>query len=449
MHEVPPDRLRPRVARVLSFVVHSARAEPQPADDPFVKKPAEAKAASEAGVASWTQPVSILEVYALDLADAHGVLEAERGNAARYLRVLELHKNGKARLETLTAMSAKSGQRARSESVDEVRYPKEFTAYAGAATAWEVRSAGDTLEVEFVVAADRRVIDINLVPQRTGLVEFCDHKGMAGDFAVSQPVFRAQKLTSSTTLIAAAPQLLGTFSFAHDRTPPPAAGGREVSLAFLRVNATSPAASSLRPEAKPLDGAVLRFHYTLLSLERAAAREVVVAQPALDDAWKRMQALLSEKKARVEGIVSLTTKSGQRAVVEDGQEMRIVSDYQTPDRAKTGEETPGHARTFETRATGITVELEPVLSPDGVALDLNHAVTMTTHLGALQTTGVAKRYPAQPLFESRSVTTSQTLLIGTQHLVGTFNPPGADGVNGRTDDGRTWLLFVRATSDEP
>ena len=113
------------------------------------------------------------------------------------------------------------------------------------------------------------------------------------------------------------------------------------------------------------------------------------------------------------------------------------------------EATPGYATAFETRNTGITVEMEPVAGPDGLTIDLNQVVSMTTHLGNLQTTGVATHDPAQPLFESRKITTSQTLLAESHQLVGTFNAPGANGVNGRTDDGRTWLVFVRATSNEP
>ncbi len=34
-------------------------------------------------------------------------------------------------------------------------------------------------------------------------------------------------------------------------------------------------------------------------------------------------------------------------------------------------------------------------------------------------------------------------------LVGTFNPPGANGVNDSADTGRAWLIFVRATPNEP
>jgi hypothetical protein len=205
-----------------------------------------------------------------------------------------------------------------------------------------------------------------------------------------------------------------------------------------------------------------------------------------------MQALLREKMARVESVVSLVTKSGQRAVTGGTHEVRYGTEYQPPGKASSAETTrrtsttrpgsdktqrtqpvdpakiiemeetttvtrteanaettPGYATAFESRATGITVEMEPVLSPDGLSIDLNHVVTMTTHLGALQTTGVAARYPAQPLFETRRITASQSLLAETHQLVGTFSPPGANGVNGRTDDGRTWLVFVRATSNEP
>jgi len=478
-----------------TFHLHAQ--SPKPSDDPFLKKPADATAAGAVGNERWAQPILILEVYALDQTDAHEIMEVERGNAARYLRVLALQKNGKARLETLTAMNAKSGQRSVSESSDEVRYPTEFNPSSGknaiaAPTAWAVRNAGDSLEVELVIGPDGRTIDVNLVPQRVSLVEFRDAAGMAGDHGVSQPVFRTQKVTTSTSLIAGAPHTLGTFSPATDRTLEQAEGAREVWLAFLRANIASPSAQQLQPRAKPLDWSALHFDYTFISLDRRDAREVATAQPALDEPWERMQALLREKKARLEGVVSLATKSGQRALTESVRELRLASEYETPAKASSGETTrhtsttrpgsdktqkpqpvdpgkiieveetttvtrteanaettPGYATAFETRKTGITVEMEPVVGPDGLSMDLNQVVTMTTHLGALQTTGVAARYPAQPLFETRKITASQSLLAETHQLVGTLNPPGADGVNGRADDGRTWLVFVRVTPNEP
>ncbi len=470
---------------------------PAASGDPFVKKPADAPASDTPGAASWVQPILILEVYALDQADAHAVLETERGNAAQYLRVLELQKNGKARLETLTAMSAKSGQRAVTESNDEVRYPTEFNPGSGrnvlaAPTAWEMRNTGDTLEVELVVGPEGRGIDINLIPQRTALVEFRDVAGMAGDLGVSQPVFQTQKMTTATTLAANSAQFLGTFSPPAALAPAPAEASRRVWLAFLRVNLTGPTAQQLQPSAKPLDWPAMHFDYVFVSLERTAARGVVTTQPGLDEPWKKVQALLQSDQARLERVLAVTAKSGQRAVAEEIRELRVAAEYQTPgkagqvestrristtrplseqpEKAKPADEakatrseetvtitredvnaatTPGYATVFETHNVGLAVELEPQLGPDGLTIDVNHVLSLTTALGDLQVTGVAARYPAQPLFEARKITTSQTLLAGAHQLVGTFNPPGANGVNGRVDDGRTWLVFVRATSNEP
>ena len=89
-----------------------------------------------------------------------------------------------------------------------------------------------------------------------------------------------------------------------------------------------------------------------------------------------------------------------------------------------------------------------MIGPDGLTVELNHLVKSVAYRGKLQT-GRAAGFLDQPLFEERSITTSQTVTAGRHLLVGTFNPPGANGVNERTDDGRTWLLFVRALPNEP
>jgi hypothetical protein len=64
-------------------------------------------------------------------------------------------------------------------------------------------------------------------------------------------------------------------------------------------------------------------------------------------------------------------------------------------------------------------------------------------LGKLDTIGAAAHFPAQPVFENRKITTSISTLLGSHALVGTLSKPGANGVNGRVDDGRTWLVFLR------
>ncbi len=83
------------------------------------------------------------------------------------------------------------------------------------------------------------------------------------------------------------------------------------------------------------------------------------------------------------------------------------------------------------------------MMPDPAWLDLNFVIHDVQFRGQLQATGVARRYPAQPVFETRSIATGLMTLSGLHLLVGTLNPPGANGVNGRADDGRVWLVFVR------
>ena len=86
-----------------------------------------------------------------------------------------------------------------------------------------------------------------------------------------------------------------------------------------------------------------------------------------------------------------------------------------------------------------------MIGPDGVTIDLSENVRSVKDRGIVRANGVAAHYPPQPLFESASITTSQTLSAGAHAFVGTMNPPGANGVNDRPDTGRTWVLFVHAT----
>src|SRR6185437_15441943 len=88
---------------------------------------------------------------------------------------------------------------------------------------------------------------------------------------------------------------------------------------------------------------------------------------------------------------SVTTKSGQRAVIEIVREFRYPTQFQPPQIPQTvgsfsGQSsgtlipvgnsgttpvTPTTPTAFETRNTGVTLEVEPVVGPDGVTIDLN------------------------------------------------------------------------------
>lgn len=466
--------------------------------DPFVKNAADAPVAQDGN--SWVQCVITFETYAMDRSDAAAILDTERGSAARYRRVLELAKAGKARLAILENLTTKSGQRAVIESIDEVRYPTEFaspmTAKGQAApTAWETRNVGDTFELEPVILPDGRTCDINLVPQHVNLLEFRDEPKVAGALPSSQPIFTTQKITTSIQATSGEPYYLGTMTPA---TPHGIARGEapsEIWLAFLHVNIQGPPPA--KPQAKPKAPAKqgneqvtppVELQYSCYSLDRATAREILISPAPMNTPWEKVAALVAEKKARLEHTTTIKTKSGQRAVVEEIQEVRYMAEYQ-PEHHATLTETstrtvtnqvgetkpnqksdstststehitttrtdpnseviPGQASALVTRNAGVTVEVEPVVGPDLLTIDLNHVVQSVKLVGPLKVTGVATQYPPSPLFETAKVTTSQSVQVGLPILVSTLNPPGADGVNDRTDSGRTYLIFVRATLDEP
>lgn len=452
---------------------------PKPAGDPFVKNPGDAPAEDAQKEDESPNVLVVFEAYSLNKTDAATLLETEANSAARYRRVVDMTKAGHARLQTLQAIVTKSGQRAVTEAIDEVRYATEFAEPVGGKsvstpTAWETRNAGDSFELEPVAGPDGHYCDLNLVPARVTLAKFQDAAGSLEDPATSVPIFNNQRITTSVTTDEGVPSYLGTF------TPPPVqgadnnAGPGEVWLAFVHSSIQKTPVPADKSPMKADMPAAVNFEYACYSLDRAAAREILVPVPAIGAAWDKVHALAAEKKAQLEFITSLRTKSGQRAVVEEIQEVRFATEYNPAARATSQESSktvdsngetkstttstrtaanaeriPGFATAFETRHAGISVEVEPVIRPDQLTVDLNHVVQNVRYLGLLKVPGVGAQYQPQPLFQSSKATTSETVVSGKYTLIGTFNSPGTDGVNEHVDSGRTCLLFVNATVVAP
>ena len=66
------------------------------------------------------------ETFSLPIAEADHLLHDVPSDTLRYARLRELLASSKARLERLTVLRTKSGQRTVSESIDELRYGTEF-----------------------------------------------------------------------------------------------------------------------------------------------------------------------------------------------------------------------------------------------------------------------------------------------------------------------------------
>jgi general secretion pathway protein D len=154
---------------------------------------------------------------------------------------------------------------------------------------------------------------------------------------------------------------------------------------------------------------------------------------------------------------SVTTKSGQRAVIEIVREFRYPTQFQPPQIPQTVGNTSNSLTTgtttsvpitpttptaFETRNTGVTLEVEPVVGPDGITIDLNLVPQVVEFEGFINygspifassssfldtmTGGIVTSPPSlltpniinQPIFSTRKVTTSVSVYDGSTVVLG-------------------------------
>ncbi|MEO6872133.1 MAG: Amuc_1098 family type IV pilus outer membrane protein [Chthoniobacterales bacterium] len=167
-----------------------------------------------------------------------------------------------------------------------------------------------------------------------------------------------------------------------------------------------------------------------------------------------VRALNQKKGVDLLSAPRVTTKSGQRAVIEIVREFRYPTQFNPPQipqtfnppsqqsilpgQASQGTSfpvTPTTPTAFETRNTGVTLEVEPVVGPDGVTIDLNLVPQVvefegfinygspiqtfsTNALGMSQTQILTPNVINQPIFNSRKVTTSVSVWDGQTVVLG-------------------------------
>src|SRR5438874_3982689 len=166
-----------------------------------------------------------------------------------------------------------------------------------------------------------------------------------------------------------------------------------------------------------------------------------------------IRALNQKKGIDLLSAPSVTTKSGQRAIVEVIREFRYPRTYTPPQvpsiSSSTGTTliggvvpvvvTPTTPQDWETRNTGVTLEVEPVVGGDGTTIDLNlipqvvefegfinygspiNAIGVNT-VGGVLSTSVPIELTAnvinQPVFSTRKVTTSVSVSDGQTVVLG-------------------------------
>lgn len=175
-----------------------------------------------------------------------------------------------------------------------------------------------------------------------------------------------------------------------------------------------------------------------------------------------IRALNQKKGIDLLSAPRVTTKSGQRAVIEIVREFRYPTQFEPPqipqsfrsddDTVNTSDipaipdptrfvtatsfpVTPTTPTAFETRNTGVTLEVEPVVGPDGVTIDLNLIpqvvefegfinygspiqTTSTNGLGMTRVNVLTPNIINQPVFSTRKVTTSVSIWDGQTVVLG-------------------------------
>jgi general secretion pathway protein D len=162
-----------------------------------------------------------------------------------------------------------------------------------------------------------------------------------------------------------------------------------------------------------------------------------------------IRALNQKKGIDLLSAPRVTTKSGQRAVIEIVREFRYPTQFTAPQvpsitggGSGTGTVsisvvTPTTPNAFETRNTGVTLEVEPVVGPDGVTIDLNLVPQVVEFEGfinygspifginpSILTNAVnsqvllTQNVINQPIFSTRKVTTSVSVYDGSTVVLG-------------------------------
>ena len=186
-----------------------------------------------------------------------------------------------------------------------------------------------------------------------------------------------------------------------------------------------------------------------------------------------VRALNQKKGIDLLSAPKITTKSGQRAVIEIVREFRYPTSFTEPKvpdiqgRGSSNSTTttialpvvgPSTPSNFETRNTGVTLEVEPVVGPDGITIDLNLVPQVVEFEGFInygspintvnpallgfspgtllgtttQAITLTDNVINQPIFSTRKVTTSVSVWDGQTVVLGGLMREDVQKVEDRT-----------------
>lgn len=220
--------------------------------------------------------------------------------------------------------------------------------------------------------------------------------------------------------------------------------------------------------------------YETFSLPLALAAKLQREQLVDSELYTRLVAAVEKQTARQETFTVLRAKSGQKATTESISEQIYPTEFEpaeipnsvgvsiTPpsgteasapvlDTEKlknaanpavlNGLKTSAAPKAFDTRNTGVTLEIEPTLGNDQRTLDLR---LVPEHVALVDRSawGQGVSTAEMPLFETQRVNTSATVQINQPFLLSTISRPPVSKIDPDSAN-RVWFAFVTATLAKP
>lgn len=197
------------------------------------------------------------------------------------------------------------------------------------------------------------------------------------------------------------------------------------------------------------------------------------AEQTDDELFEKVEQLLDSGEAEVYESMLLRGRSGHRFKGESIHEYIYPTEVDPPssnqlDNAATpqrqpaeGEDAPEKPKVyplpaqmpvpvaFETRNTGLTVEVDPVVGLHN-EIDISMSIELVEHIGdtpwmEVLTPDEKLTIFRMPDFYSMRITTYVTVANGSRALIGTTTPHGSDG---KPDRSRKLLIFMKASASK-
>jgi hypothetical protein len=399
---------------------------------PFVKNAPTEKASSADPLAGANQPASYSNVGLLiqhidvkrELWQAWLDENAAPLDAGPLRKLVETWiANGDAHLAESSLVMGRSGQRAKVESQRRMVYPVEFDLGNGEAApfpvAWEIRNPGTTVEVDPVLESDRSV-SYNTAPTRItyrgeSLPRPAPTGTQPGD--VRWPDFFNQTVTVQTNQDADQWAILGS------ETP---VDGRDSHLTLIF---SRPLAHRFETgEAKQEDDSSGLLKFEWIEIDHATLNRWIMETKDLSQlVGGNLRKLANDEGGKTINSRIIRFQAGTRVKNESVNELRRATEF---DQGVEGAlSTPAGIETWN---TGITVEVDPIYTAEGQAVEVNMAPEWITHFGEtvhhrLLRNGEWVPDVTTPNFYTMKTTTQVTAPLNVPLLVSVMSPPDDKG----------------------